>query len=111
MSFLPSIRASASANTRLALRQSVPATSAAFHTSSARQGLKEGDHSRDDLQNVYEQEKQENVKRNKDGKGKWNQNLASNSEASVKADRGEVDSKESFIDLQDRTKNEANKEK
>ncbi|KAL4946349.1 hypothetical protein BDV06DRAFT_182822 [Aspergillus oleicola] len=106
------------ASTRLSgpLRQSVPVTTRAstslFHTSAARQGLKEGDQDQADheeLSKHYESEKQGQIKNHKEGKGKWNQNLASNSEASVKADRGEVDSKESFVDLQDRTKDEPNK--
>ncbi|KAL4801126.1 hypothetical protein BDV19DRAFT_384139 [Aspergillus venezuelensis] len=98
------------------LRRSVPVTTRAstslFHTSVARQGLKEDNHGTEDseaLSEHYEAEKQGQIKNHKEGKGKWNQNLASNSEASVKADRGEVDSKESFVDLQDRTKNEPNK--
>ncbi|KAL4951834.1 hypothetical protein BDW69DRAFT_169026 [Aspergillus filifer] len=97
------------------LRQSVPVTTRAstslFHTSAARQGLKEDNQGTDRaaLSDHYEAEKQDQIKSHKEGKGKWNQNLASNSEASVKADRGEVDSKESFVDLQDRTKNEPNK--
>ncbi|KAL2829293.1 hypothetical protein BDW59DRAFT_142447 [Aspergillus cavernicola] len=106
MSFL---RTSATPISRLALlRPTATSASSAFHTSAIRPGLKEDDHSRDELHNVYENEKQENVKRHKEGQGKWNQNLASNSEASVKADRGEVNDKESFINLQDRTKNEPN---
>ncbi|KAL4878910.1 hypothetical protein BJY04DRAFT_220741 [Aspergillus karnatakaensis] len=106
MSFLTTLRASS----RLPLRQTpVPALTSAFHTSAARAGLKEGDQSRDDLHNVYEEEKQNQVKSHKEGSAKWNQNLASNSEASVKADREEINDKESFRDLQDRTKNEAGK--
>ncbi|KAL4919552.1 hypothetical protein BDW62DRAFT_179156 [Aspergillus aurantiobrunneus] len=109
MSFLPALRAS----TRLSLRPGattiIPSTTSAFHTSAARSGLKEGDQSRDELKDHYESEKQDQMKRQQEGQGKWNQNLASNSEASVKADRGEVESKESFVDLQDKTKNEPNK--
>ncbi|KAL3495836.1 hypothetical protein BJX62DRAFT_233100 [Aspergillus germanicus] len=104
MSFLTSVRATS----RLSLRQTVayPAATSPFHTSAVRSGLKEGDQSRDELHTFYEEEKQSQIKQHKEGKGKWNQNLASNSEASVKADREEVNSKESFRDLQDRTKNE-----
>ncbi|KAL4807694.1 hypothetical protein BDV18DRAFT_135823 [Aspergillus unguis] len=103
MSFLPSLRAS----TRLSRPASiVPRT---FHTSAVRPGLKEGDQSRDELNQHYENEKQEQIKRQKSGQGKWNQNLASNSEASVKADRGDINSKDDFVDLQDKTKNEPNK--
>ncbi|KAL2837169.1 hypothetical protein BJY01DRAFT_251588 [Aspergillus pseudoustus] len=109
MSFLTSIRATS----RLSLRQTVayPAATSAFHTSAARSGLKESDQSRDELHNFYEEEKQTQIRQHKQGQGKWNQNLASNSEASVKADREEINSKESFTDLQDRTKNEPNKKR
>ncbi|KAL2854532.1 hypothetical protein BJX68DRAFT_231878 [Aspergillus pseudodeflectus] len=110
MSFLASVRATS----RLSLRQTVayPAATSPFHTSAVRSGLKEGDQNRDDeLQAFYEEEKQRQIKLHKEGKAKWNQNLASNSEASVKADRGEVNDKESFTDLQDRTKNEASKKR
>ncbi|KAL3467912.1 hypothetical protein BJX64DRAFT_283376 [Aspergillus heterothallicus] len=109
MSFLTSVRATS----RLSFKQTVayPAATSAFHTSAARSGLKEGDHGRDDLHNLYEEEKQEQIRQHKQGQGKWNQNLASNSEASVKADREEINSKESFTDLQDRTKNEPSKKK
>ncbi|KAL2862252.1 uncharacterized protein BJX67DRAFT_366642 [Aspergillus lucknowensis] len=107
MSFLISVRATS----RLSLRQTYPSAASAFHTSAVRSGLKEGDQSRDELNNIYEEEKQAQIKRHKEGKGKWNQNLASNSEASVKADRGEIEDKESFIDLQDRTKNELSKKR
>ncbi|KAL3431222.1 hypothetical protein BDV09DRAFT_176801 [Aspergillus tetrazonus] len=110
MSFLPSIRATtrlSSARATILPRVTVPA----FHTSAARSGLKEDDDrssGNDQLKDHYEQEKQAQIKRQKEGQGKWNQNLASSSEASVKADRGEVDSKDSFVDLQDKTKNEPN---
>jgi hypothetical protein len=38
---------------------------------------------RDNLDHVYESEKQEQLKSSKEGKAKWKQELASNSEASV----------------------------
>ncbi|KAL2809000.1 hypothetical protein BJX63DRAFT_407286 [Aspergillus granulosus] len=109
MSFLTSVRATS----RLSLRQPVAyqAGTSAFHTSAVWSGLKEGDHGRDELPNLYEEEKQSQLRQHKQGKGKWNQNLASNSEASVKADREEINSKESFTDLQDRTKNEPNQKR
>ncbi|KAL6239678.1 hypothetical protein BDW75DRAFT_198026 [Aspergillus navahoensis] len=111
MSFLPSIRATAALPGARATTLLLPrATASAFHTSPARSGLKEDDdRGSDQLKDHYEQEKQAQIKRQKEGQGKWNQNLASSSEASVKADRGEVESQESFVDLQDKTKNEPNK--
>ncbi|KAL4817373.1 hypothetical protein BDW67DRAFT_160368 [Aspergillus spinulosporus] len=109
MSFLLSIRAPtrlSGARATILPRATVPA----FHTSAARSGLKEDDdRSNDQLKDHYEQEKQAQLERQKAGQGKWNQNLASSSEASVKADRGEVESKDSFVDLQDKTKHEPNK--
>ncbi|KAL4990888.1 hypothetical protein BDW68DRAFT_153538 [Aspergillus falconensis] len=110
MSFLPSIRATTRLSGARPTTLLPRATASAFHTSAARSGLKEDDdRSNDQLKDHYEQEKQAQIKRQNEGQGKWNQNLASSSEASVKADRGEVESKESFIDLQDKTKNEPNK--
>ncbi|KAL4893520.1 hypothetical protein BDV59DRAFT_177533 [Aspergillus ambiguus] len=83
-----------------------------FHTSSFRPGLKESDHNRDDLHNVYEAEKQDQLKHTKEGKAKWKQELASNSEASVKADRGEVDSdSKDFNEMQKKTKHLPNQGK
>ncbi|KAL4742761.1 hypothetical protein BDV11DRAFT_179990 [Aspergillus similis] len=109
MSLFSSIRATtrlSGSRATILSRATVPA----FHTSAVRSGLKEDDDRSDDqLKDHYEQEKQAQIKRQKEGQGKWNQNLASSSEASVKADRGEVDTKDSFVDLQDKTKNEPNK--
>ncbi|KAL4909311.1 hypothetical protein BDW74DRAFT_174514 [Aspergillus multicolor] len=111
MSFLYSVRAT----TRLSgvrVSSILPrATTSAFHTSVPRRLKEDADRGSDNeqLKDHYEEEKQNQLKAQKEGKGKWNQNLASSSEASVKADRGEVDSKESFVDLQDKTKNEPNK--
>ncbi|KAL4980111.1 hypothetical protein BDW66DRAFT_125645 [Aspergillus desertorum] len=110
MSFLPSIRATARVCGVRATTLLPRATASAFHTSAARSGLKEDDDRGDDrLKDHYEQEKQAQIKRQNEGQGKWNQNLASSSEASVKADRGEVENRESFVDLQDKTKNEPNR--
>ncbi|KAB8074767.1 hypothetical protein BDV29DRAFT_173045 [Aspergillus leporis] len=100
MSFLTTIRSTITP--RLALRPTTTLTST-FHTSSLRPGLKESDHNREDLHNHYESEKQDQLKNSKEGKGKWKQELASNSEASVKADRGDLD--EDAASLQDKTKN------
>lgn len=45
---------------------------------------------RDNLSEEYEQHKQENLKDIKAGRAYWREQLASESEASVKADRGEA---------------------
>ncbi|KNG83856.1 hypothetical protein ANOM_007640 [Aspergillus nomiae NRRL 13137] len=109
MSFLTSTIRSTIAP-RVALRPSYTVTSA-FHTSPLRSGLKESDHNREDLHITYEEHKQEQLRSTKEGKGKWKQELASNSEASVKADRGELDSDgHDLKDLQEKTKHLPNQE-
>ncbi|KAF7592929.1 hypothetical protein BBP40_012251 [Aspergillus hancockii] len=100
MSFLTTVRSTITS--RLALRPTTTLAST-FHTSSIRPGLKESDHNREDLHNHYESEKQEQLKSSKEGTNKWKQELASNSEASVKADRGDLD--EDASSLQEKTKN------
>lgn len=47
---------------------------------------------REDLHDHYEQHKDENLKDVKAGKAYWREQLASESEAGVKADRGEASS-------------------
>ncbi|KAJ5938950.1 hypothetical protein N7466_002084 [Penicillium verhagenii] len=88
MSFLPSIRMSSSRLVQSTY--AIPATSA-LHTTAVRRGLKENDKNRDELAQHYESEKHAHLKRAKEGTGKWAENLASNSEAHVKADRGDLD--------------------
>jgi hypothetical protein len=63
-----------------------------FSTSSTRQALKEGDANRDKehISQEYERVKNENLHNAKEGKGGWKNELASESEASVKADRDET---------------------
>ncbi|KAJ5497236.1 hypothetical protein N7463_009223 [Penicillium fimorum] len=99
MSFLPSIRAS----TRHAMRTNFAVPAATFHSSAAR-SLRENDKSREDLPNHYEYHKQESLKINKEGKGQWKSELASESEAEVKADRGELDDDVTFKEMQEKTK-------
>ncbi|KAF9882936.1 hypothetical protein FE257_004871 [Aspergillus nanangensis] len=80
-----------------------------FHSTTARHGLKESDHGRDDLHNIYEAEKQDGLRNTREGKGKWKQELASNSEASIKADREEIDTDGmNFEEMQRKTKNMPN---
>ncbi|KAJ5812858.1 hypothetical protein N7447_009881 [Penicillium robsamsonii] len=99
MSFLPSIRAS----TRQAMRTNFAVPAATFHSSAAR-SLKENDKNREDLPNHYEYHKQESLKGSKVGKGQWKSELASESEAEVKADRGELDGDVTFKEMQEKTK-------
>lgn len=59
---------------------------------------------------MYDAEKKNQLKESEEGKGEWKQSLASNSEASVKADREELqgDAKDPKV-LQERTKGAPNK--
>merc|ERR1712187_85132 len=114
MVFLTSARAAI--GSRLAVRPVSFASSytalSAFHTFPAGQSLKESDINRDNLANVYEAEKDHQLKDEKEGKAHWKQELASNSEASVKADRNEMgDSDKDTQTLQDRTKDLPNQPK
>ncbi|KAJ5292124.1 hypothetical protein N7478_001375 [Penicillium angulare] len=100
MSFLAFIRASS----RQAIRSNFALSASAFHTSSAR-SLNENDRHCEDLPNHYESHKQEGLKDNKDGKGKWKSELASTSEQNLRADRGEFDGEHpSFESMQQKTK-------
>ncbi|KAJ6036680.1 hypothetical protein N7540_000959 [Penicillium herquei] len=72
------------------LSNTIPATSS-LHTTAVRRGLKETDKNRENLSSHYEAEKANQLKRTKDGTAKWTEGLASNSEADVKADRGDLD--------------------
>ncbi|PWY79065.1 hypothetical protein BO83DRAFT_376547 [Aspergillus eucalypticola CBS 122712] len=117
MSFLNPIRATTLRLSRPAFAYTTTTTTspaaavAALHTSIPRPGLKESDHNRDDLANIYEAEKHDQVKSSKEGKAKWKQEIASDSEASVKADRGEVDSDDNnFSAMQERTKGLPNRD-
>ncbi|KAK9386349.1 hypothetical protein V1515DRAFT_581142 [Lipomyces mesembrius] len=60
---------------------------------------------RDHLQDIYEQEKEAQLKLARQGKAKWNEVLASNSESDVKADRGEVNKDPIFKRTQDKIEN------
>ncbi|GLI74026.1 hypothetical protein PoHVEF18_002259 [Penicillium ochrochloron] len=102
MSFLTSVRA----GSRRVLPSSYALSSVStIHTSTPRCGLKESDKNREDLPGHYENQKEQQLKSQKAGTAKWNSDLASNSEADVKADRGEVDSSDkAFQELQQKTK-------
>ncbi|KAG0651616.1 hypothetical protein D0Z07_1766 [Hyphodiscus hymeniophilus] len=78
----------------------------AFQTSSVR-ALKEGDHSSPDQAEHNEKHKQDQLKKQKEGKGHWKPELASNSEESVAADRNHDG--ESIENLQKRTTEHAEK--
>lgn len=89
-------------------------SAAAFHTFPPRSALKESDNTskdRDSLPEEYEAHKEEQLDlARKTGKGKWKHELASNSEAAVKADRDETaDTDEHIRELQKKTEEEYKK--
>ncbi|KAJ5240440.1 uncharacterized protein N7469_002031 [Penicillium citrinum] len=71
--------------------------SSTFCTSAARGSSKNNRH-REDLPSHYEYCKQEALMDTKDGKRKWNSELASTSEQNVRADRGEFDGEHPSFD-------------
>ncbi|KAK9357406.1 hypothetical protein V1504DRAFT_464705 [Lipomyces starkeyi] len=91
------------------LRSAYAATSTipmmSFHSLLARLALNENDTNRDHLQDIYEREKQAQLRLARQGKAKWNEVLASNSESDVKADRGEVNKDPIFKKTQDKIEN------
>ncbi|OJJ51165.1 hypothetical protein ASPZODRAFT_12004 [Penicilliopsis zonata CBS 506.65] len=83
---------------------------ASFHIVAVRRSLNENDTNRDNLGTYYEAEKQDQLKSTYQGKAKWKQELASSSESSVKADRGEIDNADSdFSKMQAKTKDLPNR--
>ncbi|KAK9371634.1 uncharacterized protein V1513DRAFT_455051 [Lipomyces chichibuensis] len=76
-----------------------------FHSLLVRLALNENDTNREHLENIYEQEKEAQLKLARQGKAKWNEVLASNSESDVKADRGEVNKDPIFKKTQDKIEN------
>jgi hypothetical protein len=102
MSFLTSVRAS---SRRVLPSSYVLPSVSTFHTFSPRCSLKENDRNRDDLTSHYEAKKEQHLKNQKAGQAKWDSDLASNSEADVKADRGECDaSDKAFQEFQQKNK-------
>ncbi|KAK2812963.1 hypothetical protein FQN50_000984 [Emmonsiellopsis sp. PD_5] len=89
MSFLALSRSRLLYSPTSALRVSAPRLSAAFHQSSSRSTLKETDRHREDLEEIAKKKDDYN-RQLKEGNTKWHESLASDSEADVKADRGEV---------------------
>ncbi|KAL2058304.1 hypothetical protein ABVK25_001030 [Lepraria finkii] len=64
-----------------------------FHISSARAALSESDHSLDDDERKakIDHHMDDQLNKQKEGKGHWTRELSSNSESAVKADRGEIE--------------------
>ncbi|EPE25766.1 hypothetical protein GLAREA_01678 [Glarea lozoyensis ATCC 20868] len=88
----------------LAASQRMAVQSRAFTVSSARM-LKEDDRHNDDQGAANEHHKQDQLKKQKEGKGHWKPELASNSEEAIAADRNNKD--ESPEELQKRTQHHA----
>lgn len=71
-----------------------------FHLTSLRSALSESDHSRhesEDRSGEIDHHKNDQLQKQKEGKGHWKQELSSNSEAAIKADRDEIHSVEEDI--------------
>ncbi|KAI9679433.1 MAG: hypothetical protein M1817_005455 [Caeruleum heppii] len=111
-----------------ALRQSAATTSAAasrsrpslvlgrgLRVTGSRMALSESDRNRDgdNLEQKYEDHKNDQLQKQKEGKGHWKAELASDSESAVKADRGEasISSEEDIKNLQKQTADHAQKNK
>lgn len=108
MSFITAFRA---ASRRAVPSGYAPATSSPFHSTAVRGGLNESDKDREGLPEYYEAQKEDQLKSSKEGKAKWKAELASNSEAEVKADRGEIESQGDTIEqMQEKTKHLPNRE-
>ncbi|PGH07001.1 hypothetical protein GX51_02040 [Blastomyces parvus] len=73
-----------------AVRVYTPCLTQGFHQSSTRNALKETDRHRENLKEAIKASKQEHRKHRQEGNPRWNEALASVSEADVKADRGEI---------------------
>ncbi|KAF2706760.1 hypothetical protein K504DRAFT_66081 [Pleomassaria siparia CBS 279.74] len=93
-----------------------PATSfhitqrAGIHSSIARFAGKESALGQEGREHEIQQEKEDSLKKQKEGKGQWKDGLASDSESIVKADRGEIEaSHETIKKLQEETKKVAGK--
>ncbi|MCJ1311304.1 hypothetical protein MMC25_004975 [Agyrium rufum] len=92
------------------LSSSVPARS--FHVTTFRAALSETDRHRDDEETKehIETHKQDQLQKQKEGKGHWKQELASQSEAALAADKEDVEHTEDTIEkLQKETQHVAGK--
>ncbi|KAL1981620.1 hypothetical protein VTN96DRAFT_2392 [Rasamsonia emersonii] len=87
----PFLRAATTLITPIRCRGLTSTSSSFFHSTPARSSLKESDTNREDIDKEYQASKDHVLQSVRtQGKGKWIPELASNSEANVKADRGEI---------------------
>ncbi|KAL9133376.1 MAG: hypothetical protein Q9175_005448 [Cornicularia normoerica] len=92
--------------TRIALRSRAspvhltPICTRPFHITTARAALSESDHDQDadDRKAKIDHHKDDQLKKQKEGKGHWKGELSSNSESAVKADREEITDAEHDIE-------------
>ncbi|KAL8713030.1 MAG: hypothetical protein Q9220_002890 [cf. Caloplaca sp. 1 TL-2023] len=105
MSFLTSRLLRSTPRTSISLFRTTTITPAnnirCFHASIRRAALSESDHSEHDHEDrkaKIDEHKDDQLQKQKDGKGHWKKELSSNSESAVKADREEVDDVEEDID-------------
>jgi len=81
-----------------------------FHSTGFRAALNETDRDRDNLHEEIDHHKNDQLQKQKEGKGHWKGELASSSEASIKADREEIEASEDNISkLQKETESYAQK--
>ncbi|KAL8924568.1 MAG: hypothetical protein Q9172_002602 [Xanthocarpia lactea] len=71
-----------------------------------------GSDNHDDRKAKIDHHKEDQLRKQKEGKGHWKKELSSNSEAAVKADRGEItNAEEDIAALQKETEQAANSDK
>jgi len=87
---------------RPVIRTTIPSRT---FTASSIKALKESDHSNPDTTEHNERHKQDQLQKQKDGKGHWKPELASNSEEAVAADRQSKG--DSIEEMQKKTKDHA----
>ncbi|KAF4306243.1 hypothetical protein GTA08_BOTSDO05042 [Botryosphaeria dothidea] len=68
-----------------------------FQTSATRLAGKESKLHNEDRPEEVERHKQDSLKKTREGKGQWKDELASDSESIIKADRGEVEASQDTI--------------
>ncbi|MCJ1298817.1 hypothetical protein MMC08_001607 [Hypocenomyce scalaris] len=69
----------------------------AFHITGVRPALSESDQNREGVAKEIDHHNKDQLNKQKEGKGHWKRELASNSESAVKADRGDIDASEDEI--------------
>lgn len=95
--------------------RSVGINTRSFHVSVRRPALSESDHSEHDPEDrkaAIDHHKDDQLNKQKEGKGHWKKELSSNSEAALKADREEIPNTEDHIsNMQKQTSEDAENER